>query len=77
MPISGLNAQRLVPMLTSLVLSYWLHGGDTRRLTPTIRSCSQSANSFAVNAGAPYRLTDSRKAGLPKPSTLRSTGSPL
>jgi hypothetical protein len=76
-PTSGLNDQRLVPMLTSLVLSYWPQGTVTRKLAPTIRSCSQPANSFSVSEGAPYRFADKRNAALVRPLTVRCRVSPL
>jgi len=37
-PISGFNDQRLVPMLTRRVGSYWLAGAVTRTLPPMMRS---------------------------------------
>jgi len=35
---TGLNDQRLVPMFTSLSLSYWPIGTVTRRLAPRMKS---------------------------------------
>src|ERR1700758_2420180 len=59
-PISGLNAQRLVPGLISFVGSYWPVAASTRMLAPTIVFWRHVENSLTVIAGPPLRFTEKR-----------------
>jgi hypothetical protein len=54
MPTSGLKDQRLVPMFTSRLASYWLQGaGHAQARADRPPSCRHARNSVSASAGAP------------------------
>src|SRR6478736_4280278 len=78
-PMSGLNAQRLVPRLINRAGSYCPSGGITCRLAPsTVRGgwAMYWAYAFRSPAGAPRKFTATLNRGAVRPRMLREAGSP-
>src|SRR5678809_1461854 len=70
-PISGLNAQRFVPMLTSLSSKYWPVGTLSVRLAPTVVEGVRRTNSGKAIARPPNKFTANRTraSAIPARST--------